>query len=53
MAEDVRFVLLFLYGFGLGVMGEWVYLALLAVVILILWVVIEWVVKHIIRKLKR
>ena len=52
MAEDVRFVLRFLYGFCLGVMGEWFYLALLILLILILWVVIEWIVKHI-RKLNR
>jgi len=52
MAEDVRFVAQFLYGFCLGVMGEWFYLALLVLLILIAWVVIEWIVKHI-RKLKR
>ena len=52
MAEDVRFVLGFLYGFFLGVMGEWFYLALLVLLILIVWVVIEWIVKHI-RKIKR
>jgi len=52
MAEDVRFVLRFLYGFFLGVMGEWFYLALLVLLILIAWVVIEWIVKHV-RKLKR
>ena len=52
MAEDVRFVLGFLYGFFLGVMAEWFYLALLVLLILIVWVVIEWIVKHI-RKIKR
>ena len=52
MAEDVRFVAQFLYGFCLGVMGEWFYLALLVLLILIVWVVIEWIVKHV-RKLKR
>ena len=52
MAEDIRFVLRFLYGFFLGVMGEWFYLALLVLLILIVWVVIEWIVKHI-RKVKR
>ena len=50
LAEDVRFVLSFLYGFGLGVMGEWFYFLLLVLFLLGVWAVLRWVEK-LIRKL--
>jgi hypothetical protein len=50
MAEDVQWWLRFLYGFGLGVMGEWFYLLLLVLLIVLAWVAIS-SVRRLIKKL--